>query len=65
VLTIAIKRYTRDDTRTIAYGLFYSVMNVAALLSSVCMEEENPASIIVERLYFWLGFDAGSLCFTV
>eukprot|EP00128_Syssomonas_multiformis_P006541 Colp12_sorted_trinity150504_noHs@34919 len=33
VMTIAIKRYTNNTNRTIAYGLFYTVMNVAALLS--------------------------------
>lgn len=33
VLTTAIRRYTADDSRAVAFGLFYVVMNVAALLS--------------------------------
>lgn len=33
VLTTAIRRYTTDDNRAVAFGLFYAAMNVAALLS--------------------------------
>lgn len=33
VLTIAIKRYTNHQTRTYAYGLFYTCMNLASLAS--------------------------------
>jgi len=33
VLTVAIRRYTTTHNRGFAFGLFYSIMNVAALLS--------------------------------
>lgn len=33
IMTIAIKRYTNRSNRTFAFSLFYSVMNVAALLA--------------------------------
>ncbi len=33
VLTTAIRRYTTDETRAVAFGLFYASMNVAALIS--------------------------------
>eukprot|EP00871_Galdieria_phlegrea_P001643 jgi/Galph1/247/GphlegSOOS_G4942.1 len=33
IMTIAIKRYTNSNTRTIAYSLFYTFMNLAALIS--------------------------------
>ena len=33
VLTTAIRRYTTDDNRAVAFGLFYAAMNVAALIS--------------------------------
>jgi MFS family permease len=40
VLTICIKRYTsgKDGTRTVAYSLFYTVMNVAALLAGPAVD---------------------------
>jgi len=33
IMTIGIKRYTNSNNRTIAYSLFYTFMNIAALLS--------------------------------
>jgi len=33
VMTIAVKRYTNQETRSAAFGLFYSAMNVAALIA--------------------------------
>eukprot|EP01083_Nonionella_stella_P012632 35780_1 len=33
VLTVGIRRYTNEDNRGFAFGLFYVIMNVAALLS--------------------------------
>ncbi|EME28432.1 uncharacterized protein Gasu_41220 [Galdieria sulphuraria] len=33
VMTIGIKRYTNSNNRTIAYSMFYTVMNIAALVS--------------------------------
>lgn len=33
IMTIAIKRYTNRSNRTFAFSLFYSVMNIAALLA--------------------------------
>ncbi len=38
VLTIAIRRTTTTDTRSIAFGVFYTVMNVAALCGAVATE---------------------------
>lgn len=35
VLTIAIKRYTVEENRTVAYGLFYSFMNISAVFSGI------------------------------
>lgn len=32
VMTIAVKRYTTDENRGFAFALFYTVMNVAAML---------------------------------
>lgn len=33
VLTIAIRRYTNNETRTVGFAVFYSVMNISALLA--------------------------------
>ena len=33
VLTTGIRRYTKETSRGFAFGLFYIIMNVAALLS--------------------------------
>ncbi len=38
VLTLAIRRYTNTTNRGFAFGLFYSVMNVGALLSGVVVD---------------------------
>ena len=38
VLTIAIKRLVRDADRTVSFGLFYAMMNVAALLSGFAID---------------------------
>ena len=38
VLTIAIKRLVRDADRTVSFGLFYAMMNVAALLSGLAID---------------------------
>lgn len=33
IMTIGVKRYTNDTNRTFGYSLFYSVMNIAALIA--------------------------------
>ena len=38
VMTIAVKRYTPAASRSLAYGLFYTVMNVAALASGFVVD---------------------------
>ena len=38
MLTIAIKRLVRDADRTVSFGLFYAMMNVAALLSGFAID---------------------------
>ena len=38
VLTIGVRRYTQEETRGFAFGLFYVVMNVAALLSGPAVD---------------------------
>ena len=38
VMTIAIKRIVNDDDRVVSFGIFYSVMNVSALLSGVAID---------------------------
>jgi len=48
VLTTGIRRYTRESARGFAFGLFYVVMNVAALLSGpivdiLTIRYQNPA----------------------
>jgi hypothetical protein len=35
MLTVGIKRYTNTDNRGFAFGLFYSVMNIAAFVSGM------------------------------
>jgi proton-dependent oligopeptide transporter, POT family len=37
-MTIAIKRLTADADRTVSFGLFYAMMNVAALLSGLAID---------------------------
>jgi hypothetical protein len=53
VMTIAIKRYSTPANRGFAYGLFYTVMNLAALANG----------ILVDYLRIWLcdGFNITSL----
>lgn len=38
VMTIAVKRYTSPKTRSMAFGLFYTVMNVAALINGIALD---------------------------
>ena len=38
VMTIAIKRLVADADRVVSFGVFYSVMNVSALLSGVAID---------------------------
>ena len=38
VMTIAIKRIVADADRVVSFGIFYSVMNVSALLSGVAID---------------------------
>ena len=38
VMTIAIKRIVNDDDRVVSFGIFYSVMNVSALVSGVAID---------------------------
>jgi MFS family permease len=38
VMAIAIKRIVHDDDRVVSFGIFYSVMNVSALLSGVAID---------------------------
>lgn len=38
VMTIAIKRLTSATDRTVSFGIFYAMMNVAALLSGVAID---------------------------
>lgn len=38
VMTISIKRYTNEGNRTLAYSLFYTFMNVAALLAGPAVD---------------------------
>ena len=42
VLTLGIKRYTTDANRATAYGVYYSAMNVGALLSGVLTDAIRP-----------------------
>jgi len=41
MLTIAIKRYTNTKNRGFAFGLFYSCMNIGALISGVVVDLFN------------------------
>jgi dipeptide/tripeptide permease len=43
VLTIAVKRYSDKASRTFAFGLFYAVMNIAALISGPATDFCNSA----------------------
>jgi dipeptide/tripeptide permease len=43
VMTIAVKRYTDSTSRTFAFGLFYAVMNIAALISGPATDACNSA----------------------
>ena len=65
-LSIAIRRVTDDETRTTAYGLFYVVMNVAALASGLGTDALRSAfrthgassaadEMLALRRLFWLG----------
>ena len=38
VMTIAVKRYTSPKARSMAFGLFYTVMNVAALVNGLALD---------------------------
>jgi hypothetical protein len=38
MLTVAIKRFTKHSNRGFAFGLFYSVMNVAAFFSGILVD---------------------------
>lgn len=38
VMTIAIKRLTSDADRTVSFGIFYAMMNVAALISGFAID---------------------------
>ena len=38
VMTIAVKRYTSPKARSMAFGLFYTVMNVAALINGIALD---------------------------
>lgn len=38
VLTIAIKRLTANADRTVSFGIFYAMMNVAALVSGIAID---------------------------
>jgi hypothetical protein len=38
MLTVAIKRYTHSANRGFAFGLFYSVMNIAAFASGILVD---------------------------
>lgn len=38
VMTIAIKRLTSDADRTVSFGIFYAMMNVAALISGLVID---------------------------
>eukprot|EP00299_Pterocystis_sp_00344_P016651 c8356_g1_i2.p1 GENE.c8356_g1_i2~~c8356_g1_i2.p1 ORF type:complete len:351 (+),score=86.61 c8356_g1_i2:441-1493(+) len=55
VLTIAVKRYTDNDNRTFAFGLYYLVMNVAALIagpvSDACQVIVGPSGIDLNGLH--------------
>ena len=42
MLTVGIRRYTNTDNRGFAFGLFYSVMNIAAFVSG------KPRIILIE-----------------
>ena len=39
MLTVGIRRYTNKDNRGFAFGLFYSVMNIAAFVSGTKSSE--------------------------
>jgi MFS family permease len=70
VLSIAIRRTTNDLNRSTAYGVFYAVMNVGALLSGLGTDAFN--SYLTEhygksgamRALFWTG-TATSLVYTL
>lgn len=38
VMTIGVKRYTTVQNRSIAFGVFYALMNVAALVNGLLMD---------------------------
>lgn len=41
VMTIAIKRYTNQENRSTAFGVYYSMMNVSALVSGLITDSFN------------------------
>jgi MFS family permease len=55
MLTIGIKRYTKKANRGFAYGLFYAIMNIAALVSGPVIDFFNvlicPASSSCSSTY--------------
>lgn len=70
VLSIAIRRTTNDANRSTAYGVFYAVMNVGALLSGLGTDafnaylRERYGTSGAMRALFWTG-TATSLLYTV
>jgi len=70
VLSIAIRRTTDDSSRSTAYGLFYAVMNVGALLSGLGTDALNGylrhrySQSVALRVLFWTGA-ATSLAYTL
>lgn len=59
MLSVATKRYTNSKNRGFAFGLFYSVMNIAALMSGVMVD----AFVIgVPEQGMWTGYRF--VCFT-
>jgi MFS family permease len=47
MLNVAIKRYTNNNTRGFAFGIYYSVMNMAALVSGPLVDAFNGESYIL------------------
>jgi len=68
VLSVAIRRVTTDETRATAYGVFYSMMNVAALVSGLgtdalrsAIVHDTSNDVAALRMLFWLSTAVSAL----
>jgi MFS family permease len=65
VMTLAIRRYTTTTNRGFAFGLFYSVMNIGALLSGIVVDglamSMPDGPVLGLSVHRWV-FATGAIC---